>query len=168
MKSTSLCLLFSALCLSACVTSVSDVEPVFVGQPTAEQIESIKIATDTNKDQKLSLQELLVNPMQPGHLLYSTALYSPKAQWEAKAKEIIASMDVNKDGELGFDEMSGTAQYTKMFESYDKNKDGFLTLDELGAEQSPQGTLDTLDKNKDQKVSLEEFLNPVRMEQSRG
>lgn len=81
-----------------------------------------------------------------------------KAEAQAKAAEMFAKMDTNKDGKL--DEADRAAHQTAMFDRMDANKDGNISRDEFAAAHQR--------KDGDAKAAGEHRMGEHRMGQHRG
>ncbi|MCV2893008.1 EF-hand domain-containing protein [Lentibacter sp. XHP0401] len=98
---------------------------------------------DTNKDGKLSLEEMQAGPAArfaegdtngDGKISADEAKAAGSKRAEKRFAKMLERHDADKDGALSMDELKDTerqAKHAKMFEKLDADEDGFLSKDEL-------------------------------------
>ena len=96
---------------------------------------------DTNKDGKLSLQEMQATPAarfaeadanSDGMITADEATASGSKRAEKRFGKMLERHDANKDGALSLEEMQDNARQSEMFAKLDADKDGFVSKDEMG------------------------------------
>ncbi|KAH7437313.1 hypothetical protein KP509_05G065600 [Ceratopteris richardii] len=146
---------------------------VIAGNLSEEEISGLKkvfTSMDTNKDEKLSYEELKMGLAKQGAMLAET-----------EVQQLLDAADVDGNGTIDYKEfISATMHLSKLnkeeylddaFKFFDKNNDGFITVTELkealshhnmGDEKTIEDIIDEVDTNKDGQISLEEFKHMMK------